>query len=100
MNETEYALTVLIEELAESQQRACKALRFGLDNIESGKSETNEQALWRELSDMQGAAERFQELRGQGGTSRVMVDAKKIRIAEFSRYSEHLGCLQSGNVAV
>jgi len=100
MNEREYALVVLIEELAEAQQRACKALRFGMDNIEPGKTETNAQALWREMGDMQGAAETVVEVYGSGGTNRENVDAKKARIQYFMRYSADLGCLQrTGKVA-
>lgn len=94
MNELEYLLVCVQEECAEVSQRAAKAMRFGIDNTAPGATETNEDALWRELSDLQGALEMLVDLRGKGGTSRADVDAKKLRVREFMGYSRTLGCLK------
>lgn len=100
MNELEYILTVVSEEAVEVSQRCAKAMRFGISETQPGHIADNEARLWQEVSDLQGALEMLVDLRGKGGTSREAVDQKKLRVAEFMRYSESLGCLQrSGNVA-
>ncbi len=45
-------LTVLIEECAEVQQRATKALRFGMGEIQPGQSYTNSTRLATEVGDL------------------------------------------------
>lgn len=45
-------LTILIEECAEVQQRATKALRFGLDEIQPGQPYTNKFRLGSEVGDL------------------------------------------------
>lgn len=52
MNETEHLLTVLCEECAEVAQRACKAARFGLSEVEPGQNEDNTRRLERELAQL------------------------------------------------
>lgn len=106
MNETEYILTVTVEECTEVAkeclelaQRCTKALRFGLTETQPGEMADNEVRLWKEVEDLQGSLEMLVDLRGKGGTTRAGVDAKKARVRKFMRYSEQLGCLQTGNVA-
>jgi hypothetical protein len=45
-------LTILIEECAEVQQRATKALRFGIDEVQPGQTFTNAERLAAELGDL------------------------------------------------
>lgn len=45
-------LTILIEECAEVQQRATKALRFGLQERQPGQELTNVERLSREVGDL------------------------------------------------
>lgn len=45
-------LTILIEEAAEVQQRATKALRFGLDEVQPGQPLTNAERLAQEVGDL------------------------------------------------
>lgn len=45
-------LTVLIEECAEVQQRATKALRFGLEEVQPGQPFTNMYRLGSEVGDL------------------------------------------------
>ena len=46
------ALTLLIEECAEVQQRATKMLRFGRDEIQPGQPLDNSERLSREIGDL------------------------------------------------
>ena len=50
-------LTILIEEAAEVQQRATKALRFGLTEIQPSKTRTNRVRLSAEMGDLSCIAE-------------------------------------------
>ncbi|HYH65426.1 MAG TPA: hypothetical protein VD866_12085 [Urbifossiella sp.] len=52
MTRTEHLLTILAEECAEVAQRASKALRFGLAEVEPGQPLTNAQRLMREVNDL------------------------------------------------
>lgn len=52
-------LTILIEECAEVQQRATKALRFGLSEIQPGQPLTNAERLAREVGDIQETVDRL-----------------------------------------
>ncbi len=45
-------LTILIEEAAEVQQRATKALRFGIEEVQPGQLLSNAQRLALELGDL------------------------------------------------
>lgn len=52
---TEYQrelLTILVEECAEVAQRATKALRFGLDEVQSGQPFDNAYRLSQEIGDI------------------------------------------------
>lgn len=52
---TEHLLAKLIEECAEAQKFACKALEFGLDSDFDGRMlETNKVSLEREIDDIEG----------------------------------------------
>lgn len=94
MNELEYLLTCVSEEAVEISQRCTKAMRFGIDEVQPGQAFTNEERLWSKVTDLQGTLEKLIELRGGGNISRENVDAKKIRIDHFMRYSRSLGCLK------
>ncbi len=52
MNFKEYLLVSLAEECAEVAQRATKALRFGLDEVQPGQERTNAVRLVDELDDL------------------------------------------------
>jgi hypothetical protein len=50
MKKVEYLLTCLAEECAEVQQIASKAQRFGLDNHQPERTETNLEELYKEIA--------------------------------------------------
>lgn len=45
-------LNIIIEECAEVQHRACKALRFGLSEVQPGQDLTNAERLSDEIGDL------------------------------------------------
>lgn len=57
MNRTQYLLTILAEECAETAQRATKGIRFGLAECQPGQELTNRQRLEEELGDLMGLAD-------------------------------------------
>jgi len=95
MNREQHLLLCLAEECAEVAQRASKALRFGLDEVQPGQELTNEERLWQEMNDLAGVAEMIISLRRKGGLSRSAVDAKKAKVEKFLRYSGECGTLTS-----
>lgn len=95
MNKTEYLLTTLAEECAEVAQRACKALRFGLSEIQPGQPDDNKRRLERELADLMATAEML---------GLVIRDedkaAKADKLKMYMEYSHKVGTLErylSGN---
>lgn len=90
MNETEHLLTVVAEESSEVGQRACKAIRFGLAEIQPGQLEDNKRRLEREIADLLGAAKML------GLTIREDdVTAKIEKLKKFMGYSKELGTLET-----
>lgn len=96
MTEKEYLLTCLIEECAEVQQRATKALRFGLREIQPEQELTNQHRLVDELDDLEGVLDMLRmkgvvPMRPDG----LAVRAKIEKIEKFMRYSRcECGTLQ------
>lgn len=52
MTRTEHLLTILAEECAEVAQRASKALRFGLAEVQPGQDKTNAYRIMEEMNDL------------------------------------------------
>lgn len=77
-------ITILVEECAEVQQRATKALRFGIEEIQPGQMMTNAQRLAAEVGDM---LEMVEILVAMGVLDRAEIDfgrgAKKRQLARF-----------------
>lgn len=95
MNETEHLLTVLSEECAEVAQRACKAARFGLSEIQPGQSEDNKRRLERELADLMATADLL------GLTVRDEDKAAKLeKLKTFMDYARQVGTLDNQNALV
>lgn len=89
MNNTQYLLTCLMEECAEVAQRASKAIRFGLAEVQPGQELTNRVRLERELADILVVA-------GMLGLQpdEATLATKPERIAKYSEYSRSLGILE------
>lgn len=57
MNELEYLLMVVAEECGEVAQRASKAARFGMSEIQPGQPDDNRRRMERELADLMATAD-------------------------------------------
>jgi NTP pyrophosphatase (non-canonical NTP hydrolase) len=90
MNKTEYLLTVVSEECAEVSQRACKAARFGMSEIQPGQQEDNKRRIERELADLMATA----ELLGLQIRDEDKV-AKREKLKKYMEYSRDLGTLEA-----
>lgn len=93
MNTTEYLLSCLIEECAEVIQRATKAQRFGLQEVQPEQELTNEERLAAELADLTGVLEMLYEHKVQLIAEEGAIAAKKKKILKFMDYSRDQGCL-------
>lgn len=88
MNKTEHLLTVLTEECAEVAQRACKAARFGLTEVQPGQHEDNTRRLERELADLMATAELLGlRIRDEDKA------AKMEKLKKFMDYARKIGTL-------
>ena len=94
MNVTEYLLSCLIEECAEVIQRATKAQRFGLHEIQPEQELTNEQRLAAELDDLLGTLSLLARSGVRLSSSGERVRAKVLKVEKFMDYSRELGALR------
>lgn len=95
MTRTEHLLTILAEECAEVAQRASKALRFGLSEVQPGQTYTNTERLFAELVDLEAV---IGMLIAAGVLIRPpqivvveMVQAKKAKVEKFLAFSAARG---------
>src|ERR1700748_1827681 len=98
MTREQMLLTILIEECNETAQRASKAIRFGLDDIQEGQHLDNAQRLIYEFNDIIGVmeflhAENYIPYHIDGIASGL----KKLKIDQWLRYSEERGKLNNKN---
>lgn len=89
MNITEHLLVILGEECAEVAQRASKAARFGLLEVQPGQPENNTRRLERELADLMAVAEVLGlKIRDEDKA------AKLEKMKKFMDYSREIGTLE------
>lgn len=95
MTTQEHLLSCLAEECAEiSEQcaalavRVSKALRFGLNEQQSGDLRTNAERIAIEIGDLLGVAEILVEA---GVIHREVVVAKKLKVVNFLAYAKEIG---------
>lgn len=96
MNRQEHIIAVVGEEGVEVAQRASKAQRFGLDEVQPGQDLNNFERIMAEFADLCGAI----ELLRPGATIDAMIvalrpqiDAKKEKVEKFLLYSAEQGTL-------
>ncbi len=94
MNLQEHLLTILIEECNEVAQRATKALRFGLEEVQPDQPLTNAERIVYEYNDLLTVISMLTE---KGFISNVihaeMMIAKKEKIIKYLEYSKSIGTL-------
>jgi hypothetical protein len=98
MTETQLLLTCLAEECAEVAQRASKAIRFGLTEVQPGQNGTNAERLVGEYYDLHAV---FELLRERGAVSTPhhvaaeAIKAKRAKIAKYLAYSRQCGTVEA-----
>jgi hypothetical protein len=99
MNRVEHLLTILSEECAEVSQRATKALRFSLSEVQPGQDFTNAQRIMHEWADLAGTL----DLLIAEGHLKFPADfierceQKKSNIEKFLRRSAEHGAFHPGD---
>jgi len=94
MQRKELLLVILMEECDETSQRASKAIRFGLNEIQPEQPQTNAQRLIYEFNDIVGVMEFLQE---EGLIEKVIdreaIEKKKAKLKKYLKYSEEIGAI-------
>lgn len=102
MTRTEHLLFILAEEAAEVAQRASKAARFGLAEVQPGQEHTNARRLMDEVNDFVAVYQMLAGpvvsptsplFKGDPHEWQAAITAKQCRVAAFLRYSEQCGTL-------
>lgn len=93
MNTQEHLLTIVAEECCEVGQRATKALRFGIDEVQPDENEnphrlTNRERLLNEFNDLCGTMEM---VFGYLPIFCEKMTTKQKRISEYMEYSRKQG---------
>lgn len=95
MNHSEHLLTIVAEEAVEIAQRATKALRFGLHEVQPDQPLNNAARLMGEFHDLLAALEMLHEHEGMRlHVDRKVIAEKKVKIEKFLAYSREMGTLQ------
>ena len=97
MNKIEHLLVCLAEECAEVIQRATKANRFGLTEIEPGQDFTNAQRIVQELYEMKAVVHMLHEegaLVSNSSDDAIAVTKKKEKVMRYMKYAEQCGTLK------
>lgn len=94
MNKEQLLLIILMEECDELSQRASKALRFGLTEVQEGQDLTNAQRIIYEFNDVVGVMEL---LHGENHipyhVDAVASGLKKVKIEKWLNHSKAQGVL-------
>lgn len=91
LSETEHLLTCLAEECSEVAHRVSKALRFGLKEIEPGKTADNATRIAAEVTDLLAIVDMLEE-RGVLKASREFT-AKKEKVLHCMEYANQVHAL-------
>lgn len=94
MTRAEHLLWILAEECAEVAQRASKAARFGLYEVQPGQGETNRERLAGECSHLVAAIEMLVREDCIDKPDFGRIQAKIEKVERFFRYSVELGTLE------
>lgn len=96
LTETEHIIAILSEECDEVSQRALKALRFGVDDIQAGQELTNKERLIYELCDLMAVVEMLQEIDVLPSNifKRETIFKKKMKVAKYMEYAKGVGTLK------
>ncbi len=91
MTREEHLLTIVAEECNEVAQRATKALRFSLEEVEPGQEYTNKERLFQEFEDLVAAM----KMLFPGDLDKIPDSEKQFakmeKVERYLEYSEYLG---------
>jgi hypothetical protein len=93
----EHLLTLLAEECAEVAQRASKALRFGVDEIQPGQGDSNAIRIMDELEDIRVIVELLREegVLPVGAIDYERFERKRAKVEKYIAYAkEKCGTIQ------
>jgi NTP pyrophosphatase (non-canonical NTP hydrolase) len=91
MTREQHLLTVLAEECAEVAQRAAKAVRFGMAEVQPGQDADNRARLEAELGDLMGMLDMLDLVPDEERRRE-----KPTRVEHYLGYSESLGQVKGG----
>lgn len=91
MTREEHLLTILIEECAEVQQNATKALRFGLDDHHPETGVTNKDAIRYEFSQLIGVYDMLVNDGLLEPEDNMVALEKRRKVEKWLKYSEEKG---------
>ena len=105
MNRLEHLLTQIGEECNEIGQRASKAARFGLFEVQPGQEQDNLLRMMTEFADLCGTIELLYEEEVLGPNKcehidhtvsrlRPLIDEKKRKIEKYLQYAAQVGTLK------
>lgn len=96
MDRTEYLLASLAEECAEVAQRATKAMRFGVTEVQPGQPLNNAERIMGELEDIRVIVELLREegVLPVGPIDGEVWDRKIAKVRKFMAYAEECGALK------
>lgn len=98
MTRTDHLLWILAEECCEVAQRASKAARFGLDEVQPGQELTNALRIVGELADLMAVMEMIRDENPfvlSYENFDEMIAAKKTKVETFLAYSRKCGTLEN-----
>lgn len=94
MTRTQMLLTIVAEECNETAQRASKAIRFGLDEVQEGQDLTNAERLCYEFNDILAVIDM---LRNEGLLNKTIdpeaINLKKAKVEKWLQHSISQGML-------
>jgi len=94
MTRLEHLLSTIVEECNETGQRATKAMRFGIHEIQPDQSLTNSERLVYEFNDILAVMEMLLD-EGHINTiiDRTAIELKKQKVEKYLKYAKECGTL-------
>lgn len=93
----DYLLMCLAEECNKVAQRACNAMRFGINEVQPDQRFTNAQRIVFELCDLFAVVDLLKDsgqIEMSENSVRNHIAAKKEKIEKFMQYSKECGVIQ------
>lgn len=97
MTREEHLLTIAAEECVEVAQRLTKALRFGLEEVQPGQTQTNRERIYHEYWQLRASLGMAGIDAWHNGDDSKAVEREKVeKVEHFLNYSAECGTLHGG----